>query len=182
MTARATPYPLPGFHVRIPEPLWTAALDEVRLYAALPASGKRRGSEGLVYLGGIPAPDALIVTSLLRLHHQPQCDRVRPTPAEIRWLLSQLRQRDEKLIAQMHTHRYGARHSPGDDQMATSFHDGFLSIVAPHFAIGIHQIGECTVYECSAGKFRILPAEETAARFTIHAQIIDRPHQHDQEI
>lgn len=180
MTARAIPYPLPGFHVRIPEPLWTAALDEVRRYAALQAIGRRHGSEGLVYLGGIPASNILVVTSLLRLHHQPQGDCVRPTPTEIRWLMSQLRQRDEKLIAQLHTHRYGARHSPGDDHMATSFHNGFLSIVAPHFAIGVHQIDQCSVHEFSGGKFRILPADETVSRFSIPAQIIDRPHHHQE--
>lgn len=174
MTARATPYPPPGFHVRIPEPVWDAALDEVRHYSAVPATGRRRGSEGLVYLGGVPSPDALVVTSLFRLHHEPQGDCVKPTPAEIHWLLLQLRQRDEKLVAQLHTHRHGARHSPGDDEMATSFHDGFLSIVAPGFAANVRRIDQCIVHEYCSGTFRPLAPAATAARFTIHAQLIDR--------
>jgi hypothetical protein len=155
--------------------VWTSALDEVRSYATVGIHDGRRGSEGLVYFAGIPTADALIVTAVFRLHHEPQGDCVKPTPAEVRWLLSMLRERDEKLIAQLHTHRHGARHSPGDDRMATSFHDGFLSIVAPSFAVDVERISQCIVHEYRSGTFRPLSANETAARFTVHAQIVDRP-------
>jgi len=175
MTARATPYPPAGFDIRIPQPLWSAALDEVRGYAGLSGPRGRPGSEGLVYLGGVPAADAVVVTSLFRLHHEPQGDCVKPTPDEVRWLLSELRRRDEKLVAQLHTHRHGARHSPGDDQMAASFHDGFLSIVVPRFAIGVERIDQCVVHEYRGGLFRPLPPAEMTARFTIHPEIVDRP-------
>jgi hypothetical protein len=176
MTARSTPYPPAGFRVRIPEAVWAAALDEVRRYSSVSTRGGLHGSEGLVYLGGVPTADELIVTSLLRLRHEPQGDCVKPTPAEVRWLLSILRERDEKLIAQLHTHRHGARHSSGDDQMATSFHASFLSIVVPDFAVNVQRIDRCIVHEYRGGRFRALSAEETAARFTVHAQIVDRPH------
>jgi hypothetical protein len=173
MTARSTPYPPAGAHVRIPELVWAAALHEVRRYAELGIHDRRRGSEGLVYLAGLTTADELIVTSLLRLNHAPQGDRVQPTPAEIRWLLSTLRERDEKLIAQLHTHRHGAHHSPGDDLMATSFHEGFLSIVVPNFAVGVERMDECIVHEYHSGTFRPLSAEQTAARLTVYPQIVD---------
>lgn len=176
MTARSTPYPPAGNHVRIPDVVWASALDEVRSYAAVALQNGTRGSEGLIYFGGVPTADALIVTSVFRLHHGPQGDRVKPTPAEVRWLLSMLRERDEKLIAQLHTHRYGARHSPGDDAMATSFHDGFLSIVAPNFAVDVERLDECIVHEYRDRAFHALSAKETAARFTVQTQIVDRPH------
>jgi hypothetical protein len=176
MTARSTPYPPAGFHVRIPATVWASALNEVRRYATVGIHDGRRGSEGLVYLVGVPTGDALIVTAVYRLDHEPQGDRVMPTPAEVRWLLSTLRERDEKLVAQFHTHRHNASHSPGDDRMATSFHDGFLSIVAPNFAVDVERIGQCIVHEYRSGTFRPLSNDETAARFTIHAQIVDRPH------
>lgn len=175
MTARAAPYPPGGFSVRIPEPLWSAALAEVAKYAALDAPHGIRGSEGLIYFGGVPAAGELVVTSLLRLHHQPQGDCVKPTRDEVRWLLSELRRRDEKLVAQLHTHRHSARHSVGDDQMATSFHDGFLSIVVPRFAVGVERIDQCVVHEYRDGAFRPLPAAETTARLTIYQQVADRP-------
>lgn len=178
MTARSTPYPPAGYHVRIPAMIWTSALNEVRRYATAGIHHGGRGSEGLVYLAGVPTSDALIVTALYRLYHEPQGDRVMPTPAEVRWLLSTLRLRDEKLIAQLHTHRYSARHSPGDDRMATSFHDGFLSIVAPDFAVDIERIDQCVVHECRGGTFLPLPTDETTARFTIYEQLVDR-HQLD---
>jgi hypothetical protein len=154
--------------------VWEAALDERRRYATVVARDGRRGSEGLVYFSGVPIADALIVTAVFRLHHEPQGDCVKPTPAEVRWLLSTLRDRDEKLIAQFHTHRRGPRHSPGDDRMATSFHDGFLSIVAPDFAADVQRVDQCVVYEYCGGAFRPLSTGETAARFTVHAQIVDR--------
>jgi len=175
MTARQTPYPAGVFHVRMPAVIWTAALDEVRRYARIDAQTARRGSEGLVYLAGVPTADALVVTGLFRLDHRPQGDRVMPTQPEVRWLLSMLQARDEKLVAQLHTHRHGALHSRGDDRMATSFHDGFLSIVAPNFADGVERLDQCIVHEYRNGTFRSLSAEETAARFTIYDQIIDRP-------
>ena len=67
MTARSTPYPPAGYRVRLPHHIWQAALGEVRRYAALDTYDGRRGSEGLVYLGGVPTADAMVVTSLLRL-------------------------------------------------------------------------------------------------------------------
>ena len=174
MTARSTPYPPAGFHVRIPAAVWASALDEVRRYATLGNRGRLRGSEGLVYFAGVPTADALIVTAVFRLNHEPQGDRVEPTQAEVRWLLSTLRERDEKLVAQLHTHRYGAAHSPGDDQMATSFHEGFLSIVAPRLAVDVERIDECIVHEYRRGTFRRLSTDETAARIKVHAQTVDR--------
>jgi hypothetical protein len=175
MTARSTPYPPPGFRVRVPAAVWSSALDEVRRYATLGFHGGRRGSEGLVYFAGVPAADAMIVTAVYRMDHEPQGDRVMPMPEEVRWLLSTLRERDEKLIAQLHTHRYSARHSLGDDRMATSFHDGFLSIVAPNFAVDVERIDQCVVHQYDAGTFRPLSTDETVERFTIYAQIVDRP-------
>jgi len=174
MTARSVPYPPPGCRIRVPEALWAAALEEVRHYATLRAGPERSRSEGLVYLAGVAIADELIVTSVLRLHHAPQGDRVQPTLAEVRWLLSTLRDRDEKLIAQLHTHRHGAAHSSGDDRMATSFHEGFLSIVAPKFARGIHRIDQCVVHEYRNGSFQPLSYAESVTRFRVHAQIVDR--------
>lgn len=174
MTARSVPYPPAGYRVRIPADVWTAALQEVRRYRKLGGTAGRRGSEGLVYLAGVVATNELVVTSLLRLQHQPQGDRVAPTREEVRWMLSTLRERDEKLIAQLHTHRHGGAHSPGDDRMATSFHDGFLSIVAPNFAVKVDQIESCVVHEYQNGVFRALRHDEVAARFVVRPQLVDR--------
>lgn len=88
--------------------------------------------------------------------------------------MSTLRDRDEKLVAQFHTHRNGAFHSPGDDRMATSFHGGFLSIVAPGFAVGIDRLDQCVVYECREGFFHALTASEVETRITVQDTVVDR--------
>src|SRR6476660_3510273 len=106
MTARSAPYPPAGHPIRIGQETWERALDTVGAYAALGGEDGRRGSEALVYLGGVGTGTEMIVTGLYRLHHEPQGDRVVVTPDEARWLLQALRARDEKLIAQLHSHRW----------------------------------------------------------------------------
>lgn len=169
MTAsRSLSYPAVGYRVRMPEDIWQAALDELRVYANLLGPGGESGCEGLVYLAGVPANGEIVVTGLFLLRHEAQGDRVAPTREEVRWLIGRLRDRDEKLIAQIHTHRHSANHSPGDDFMATSFHDGFLSIVVPGFALGVDRLEQCGVHEYSDGTFQRLEEGEVVRRFRLY--------------
>lgn len=151
MSARTAPYPAPGYTVRLPARFWSQTLSILRTYG----KGRRRqlASEGLVYLAGIPAGSEMIVTGLYDVCHAPQGDHVIVSPDEARWLLRSLRERDEKLIAQIHSHRGAAGHSQGDDAHASSFHDGFLSIVVPRFARGDPRPHECSVLEYRSGAF-----------------------------
>jgi hypothetical protein len=172
VTRRSVAYPAPGYAVRAAAAIWTAALDELRRYATLGSGGWRRGSEGLAYFGGIVAGDEMIVTALYCLDHQPQGDRVIVTGAETRWLLRTLRARDEKLVGQIHSHRGAAGHSLGDDQHATSFHEGFLSIVVPRFGRGITTIDQCAVLEYRAGEFVDLDDDEARRRIRVEPQVV----------
>lgn len=173
MKARAQPYPLPGCPIRIPSPLWDGALATVRDYATRGAERGREGSEALVYFGGVVAGDEMIVTSLYRLSHLPQGDRVVVAREESRWLLRELRARDEKLVGQLHSHRGSAGHSAGDDAWATSFHEGFLSIVAP-FARGVTAPAECAVLEYRAGEFVELDVSEVEQSIRVYEPIVER--------
>lgn len=181
MNARQSPYPIGSFKVRVPRDIWEAALDEVRRYGTLRTADAPEGSEGLVYLGGVPTSEELLVTSLLKIRHLPQGDRVQPSAAEIRWMMSQLKQRDEMLVAQFHTHRYGAAHSPGDDEMATSFHEGFLSIVAPRFATDVSKPEDCVFHEYRGRQFRAMTASEVTSRIVISVPVIEKPGVTDSE-
>ena len=174
MRARSTPYPPPGYPVRIGDLIWTGCLETVRAYATRGAERGRRGSEALVYLGGVVAGAEMIVTGLYRLHHEPQGDRVVVTPEEARWLLETLHARDEKLVAQLHSHRGFAGHSHGDDAWATSFHDGFLSIVIPRFGAGVAAPVDCAVLEYRGGEFVELTRNEVARRIRIDPEIPER--------
>lgn len=174
MRARSTPYPPPGYPVRIGDAIWNGCLETVRAYATLGAKHARRGSEALVYLGGVVAGAEVIVTALYRLHHQPQGDRVVVTPEEARWLVATLRDRDEKLVAQLHSHRSFAGHSHGDDAWATSFHEGFLSIVIPRFGAEVSAPVDCAVLEYRGGEFHRLTRDEVARRIRIEPEIVER--------
>ena len=174
MRARSTPYPPPGYPIRIGDLIWTGGLETVRAYATLGAERGRRGSEALVYLGGVVAGPEVIVTALYRLHHEPQGDRVVVTSEEARWLLATLRARDEKLVAQLHSHRGFAGHSHGDDAWATSFHEGFLSIVVPRFGAGLSAPVECAVLEYRDGEFVELTRDDVARRIRIEPEIVER--------
>jgi hypothetical protein len=173
MRARSTPYPPPGYPVRIGDLIWTGGLETVRTYATLGAERGRRGSEALLHLGGVVAGAEVVVTGLYRLHHEPQGDRVVVTPEEARWLLATLRARDEKLVAQLHSHRGFAGHSHGDDAWATSFHEGFLSIVVPRFGAGVSAPVDCAVLEYRRGEFVELPRDEVTRRVRIEPGIVE---------
>lgn len=174
MSARAAPYPPPGSLVRIPDTVWHAALHELRCYGNLCTRDGAKGSEGLVYFGGVTTPGELIVTSVLRIRHSPQGDRVTPAQNQVRWLLTTLRARDEKLLAQIHSHRYGTCHSRGDDCMATSFHEGFVSIVVPNFAHEVVRPEQCGFHEYRQGVFQRLSESEVSERIEILPHVLDR--------
>lgn len=167
MSARRVAYPVSGSTARIPRSLWLAALETIRLYG-------RFYSEGLVYFAGVVgSPTDLVVTSLYRLHHRPQGHRVEVTPEESRRLVRLLRERDEKLVAQLHSHGGPAFHSGGDDAYATSFHPGFLSIVVPHFGEGVTEVVQCGVFEFVDGMFQELNATQVAARVALFDEIVE---------
>lgn len=175
MSRRGRPYPKAGFRLCLPDRIWQDALDVLRKYGGLGGGAFGRGSEGLVYLGGVVAEQELIVTGLFVIEHEPQGDEVVVGATEARWLLRTLRARDEELIAQIHSHRGRAGHSDGDDAHATSFHEGFVSIVVPRFAAQTITVQECAVLEFSAGSFRELTSEQVARRIAVHPQTVRRP-------
>jgi hypothetical protein len=170
-------YPPPGYTVRIPDSVWDGALATVCAYSTLGVSKLgERGSEALVYLGGMVADQEMIVTGLYRLNHAPQGNRVAVTREEARWLVHTLRRRDEKLIGQLHSHRGAAGHSAGDDAWATSFHEGFLSIVVPRFGAAVSAPADCAVLEYRGGEFVPLGAREVERRINVVAGIVEPGH------
>ena len=162
---RSVRYPGSGSRFYIPEPIWEETLNAIRRYGIF-------DSEGLVYWGGIVgATSETLVTSVLILNHLPQGGRVKPTRKEMRNLLRELRRRDEKLVAQIHSHKYSAFHSLGDNQNATSYHQGFVSLVAPNFGRGVTMPWDCAIYEFE-GEFRPLSSREIRERFKVQKLVV----------
>lgn len=173
LSRRRLPYSGPGSTYYLPAAIWDETLRTLRWY------GKYR-SEGLVFWGGVVGGTGeTLVTSLLRLNHRPQGAGVRPTPEAMRAMLRSLKARDEKLVAQAHSHPGAAFHSPGDSQRAASFHLGYVSIVVPNFGQGVDTLAECGVYEYRNG-FVALTRPEIADRFVVNEQVVHiQPWRHE---
>jgi proteasome lid subunit RPN8/RPN11 len=164
---RSAPYPGCGATVSVPAEIWDRTLRILGRYGEL-------ASEGLVYWGGVVSAGDLQVTGLYAPDHEPQGAAVRLTSQESRWLVRRLCARDEKLIAQVHSHPGEAFHSPGDDQHATSFHAGFYSIVVPQCARQVHKISSCAVFEFDGREFRALEPEDIGQRIKMLALVEER--------
>lgn len=168
MSARANPYPERTYRIRIPALVWDVGVQTIREHGAL-------SSEGLLYFAGVIASASdIFVTAVYRIGHEPQGDAVVVTNAEARWLVRTLRDRDEKLVGQLHSHRGRAGHSWGDDVHATSFHTGFLSFVVPYFGRRQTDPGDCAVLEFRNGGFEELSLEEVQERVSIVNLTVDR--------
>lgn len=164
---RRISYPNERGAIVVPLQVWRRTVEELRAYAP-------SRSEGLVFWGGVVSGSTMQVTGLYCVRHAPQGGRVRLTADESRWLVRRLSIRDEKLVAQVHSHPKSAFHSPGDDQRAASFHPGFLSIVAPGFAVAVHDVTDCVVFEFDGHAFRELASEEVIARFVLASLFEER--------
>lgn len=164
---RSIHYPGRGAIAVVPSELWAQTLEILRAYG-------RSGSEGLVFWGGVVVGGSLQVTGLYAPAHRPQGLRVRLSQHESRWLLRSLRERDEKLIAQVHSHEELAFHSLGDESCAASFHPGYLSIVVPRFGIGVEQLEECAVFEHDGAGFVELDPIRYAQRIRLRPWLLFR--------
>jgi hypothetical protein len=165
---RAQSYPGVGAAIFIPAVAWERTLAVVRTY-------QRESSEALVFWGGVVTGEAMQVTGVYVVGHNPQGGAVRLTPAESRWLVRRLREREEKLLAQVHSHGGSAFHSWGDDEKAASFHPGYLSVVVPRFGRGVRGVGDCALLEFDGGGFRGMGVEEVARRVRILPLVDERP-------
>jgi len=89
-------------------------------------------------------------------------------------LSKELEKRDLQLLAQVHTHPRNFGHSLGDENMATSFRLGYLSIVIPDFAlVEVRDLSTCYVYEYQGNfKWRLLENDEIDQRFVIEDFLI----------
>lgn len=87
----------------------------------------------------------------------------------------ELRDRDQLVLAQVHSHPGVARHSPVDEEKAVSFHEGFVSIVVPDFGeTPVHDLRDCGVYVYTADDgWRLLKDDEIEDRFAIEDTVLE---------
>lgn len=87
----------------------------------------------------------------------------------------ELRDRDQLVLAQVHSHPGRARHSPVDEEKAVSFHEGFVSIVVPDFGeTPVYDLRDCGVYVYTADDgWRLLDDDEIEERFAIEDTVLE---------
>lgn len=163
---RAIPYPGAGSRFYISTSIWEQTLLVITRYRA-------HYSEGLVFWGGIiGATGEVYATTLYIPNHSPQGARARPDVPSMRKMVRSLHARDEKLVAQIHSHPDQAFHSFGDDENAASYHEGYISIVIPRYGQGIKELNRCGIFEFDGNSFQKLSNVETKNRFVIQEQVV----------
>ncbi|MFA9516582.1 hypothetical protein ACERIT_05095 [Halopenitus sp. H-Gu1] len=87
----------------------------------------------------------------------------------------ELRDRDQLVLAQVHSHPGVARHSPVDEEKAVSFHEGFVSIVVPDFGeTPVYDLRDCGVYVYTATEgWRLLDDGEIEDQFVIEETVLE---------
>jgi hypothetical protein len=87
----------------------------------------------------------------------------------------ELRDRDQLVLAQVHSHPGVARHSPVDEEKAVSFHEGFVSIVVPDFGeTPVYDLRDCGVYVYTADDgWRLLDDGEIEDQFAIEETVLE---------
>ncbi len=154
---RSVPYPGIGATVCVPAEQWLRTIATAREYG-------KNNSEALILWGGVVSGKDVVVTGLYIPQHSAQGYRVALNSDESRWLIRQLRERDEKLLAQVHSHPCEAFHSAGDDERAASFHAGYISIVIPRFGRRVARPTDCAIFEYDGSRFIQLKRAEVASR------------------
>lgn len=166
LARRSVAYPGPGAQWVIPQRLLEQTFQYLCRYGTC-------RSEGLAYwAGSIGASSENVVQVLLLINHRPQGPRVEVTGQEVRLVLRALRRLDLKLLAQVHSHPGEAFHSYGDDEHATSFHPGFLSVVVPDLGQTQPTLESCALYEYHEG-FRHLSQQEVRERLRILPEAVE---------
>lgn len=87
----------------------------------------------------------------------------------------ELRDRDQLVLAQVHSHPGAARHSSVDEEKAVSFHEEFVSIVVPDFGeTPVYDLRDCGVYVYTADHgWRLLDDSEVEDRFVIEETVLE---------
>jgi hypothetical protein len=140
---------------------------------------RKRGllkQEGLVLWAGAAATDSeeAYIVSLIVPEKGHWGGGVRLDIKTLLKLSEELEKRDLQLLAQVHTHPGNFGHSLGDENRATSFRLGYVSIVIPDFAlIDVRDLSMCYVYEYRGNfKWRLLGDDEMNRRFFIEDSVI----------
>jgi hypothetical protein len=148
--------------VHVPEKILHVTQEHLRTH-------ERVGNEGMVLWTGIKSNrDAFVKTCI---HPVQQCTAVSfdiPLDENQR-INTLLKQSNEVIIAQVHSHPGSAFHSSRDDGMPITFTIGLFSLVVPNFCKkDLKDLSELSIWEhIGKGNWQEIKHKEVAERFRI---------------
>jgi len=150
----------------------TAVLRETQGY--IEAHGEE-GTEAYVFWAGAVADGEAYITTCVYPTANARHGGVKVPLQKMTEINLELRDRDQLVLAQVHSHPGSARHSPVDEEKAVSFHEGFVSIVVPDFGeTPAYDLRECGVYVYTVDDgWRLLDEAEVEDRFVIEETVLE---------
>jgi hypothetical protein len=158
--------PLPRAELRglflVAEPVLAATREALVSFAL--AGLDDGGHEGIVYWAGREAEDYTVFMQAVVPVADHSYGRVMVSEEEIGRTQRAARRDKCGILCQVHSHP-GAdtRHSDGDDGLVLLPFEGMLSIVAPRFGLGLHDIGDVSVHQFQDGRW-VLCSTESVSR------------------
>lgn len=150
----------------------TAVLRETQRYIEAHAED---GTEGYVFWAGAVAENEAYITTCVYPTANARHGGVKVPLEKMTEINLELRDRDQLVLAQVHSHPGVARHSSVDEEKAVSFHEGFVSIVIPDFGdTPVYDLRDCGVYIYTADDgWRLLDDTEIEDRFAIEDTVLE---------
>lgn len=150
----------------------TAVLHETQRYIE---EHGQQGSEAYVFWAGTAVDTEAYITTCVYPTANARHGGVKVPLDKMTEINLALRDRDQVILAQAHSHPGEALHSPVDEERAVSFHDGFASIIVPDFGdTPIYDLRDCGVYIYTANNdWRLLDDPEIEDRFVIEETVLE---------
>lgn len=150
----------------------TAVLRETQKYVEVHGANRK---EAYMFWAGAVADNEAYITTCVYPTANARHGGVKVPLEKMTEINLELRDRDQLVLAQVHSHPGVARHSPVDEEKAVSFHEGFVSIIVPDFGeTPVYDLRDCGVYIYSAdGGWRLLDDAEIEERFVIQETVLE---------
>lgn len=128
----------------------------------------KRHLEGLVFWSGILENDTAFIRRMICPQNISTSISAHTTNQGLSYLREILRENNEFLFMQVHSHPAAAFHSFTDNNEAISFKKGFISIVVPYFGENMDNMNTWAIFEYTDSfRWRKLGYKEISKRFIL---------------
>lgn len=128
--------------------------------------------EGLVFWSGDIDANIAVIKTVISPEVESTLISAQVNDDGLAYIRKTLKNNNEFLFAQVHSHPGSAFHSIEDETESISYKIGFISIVIPNFGMHMKDLPECCIYEHIGESFWVELDEETIkSKFIITPKI-----------